>query len=109
MRFVFGHHELDAERFELRREGELVAIQPKVLELIIHLIRNRDRAVGSEELFRAVWPETVVTKSSLARAVSLARRAIADDGRSPATIVTVSRRRTPRGSVVALPGSAHFE
>ncbi len=92
MRFAFGHHELDAERFELRREGEFVAIQPKVLELIIHLIRNRDRAVGSEELFRAVWAETVVTKSSLARAVSLARRAIGDDGRSPAAIVTVPSR-----------------
>ena len=92
MRFAFGHHELDAERFELRREGELVAIQPKVLELIIHLIRNRDRAVGPDELFRAVWPETAVTKSSLARAVSLARRAIGDAGRSPISIVTVPRR-----------------
>lgn len=92
MRLRFGPFELDPERFELRREGELVAIQPKVLELVIHLIRHRDRAVGPEELLRAVWPETAVTRSSLARAVSLARRAIGDDGQRPATIVTVPRR-----------------
>lgn len=92
MRFAFGQFELDADRFELRRGGDLVAIQPKVLELVIHLIRNRDRAVGAEELFRAVWPETVVTKSSLARAVSLARRALEDEGDGPPSIVTVPRR-----------------
>lgn len=92
MRLCFGQFELDPERFELRREGALVAIQPKVLELIIHLIRHRDRAIGFEELLRVVWPETSVTKSSLARAVSLARRAIGDDGQRPAMIVTVPRR-----------------
>lgn len=92
MRFAFGHHELDAARFELRREGELVPIQPKVLELIVYLVLHRDRSVAQGELLAAVWPGTVVTTSSLARAVSLARRAIGDSPSSPQTIVTVPRR-----------------
>ncbi|MBY0401495.1 AAA family ATPase [Myxococcota bacterium] len=91
MRFVFGRFELDADRFELRRAGELVAIQPKVLELVLFLVHHRDRAVGADELLRVVWPETAVTRSSLARAVSLARRAI-DDGDGPSAIRTVARR-----------------
>ena len=91
MWFAFGHHELDTARFELRRDGELVAIQPKVLELIVYLIRHRDRSVGQDELLAAVWPDAIVTKSSLARAVSLARRAIGDSTTNPQAVVTVPR------------------
>ncbi len=87
----FGPFELDPERFELRRYGELVAIQPKVLELIIQLVRHRDRAVRQDELLATVWSDFVVTKSSLARAISLARRAIGDSIRRPELIVTVPR------------------
>lgn len=92
MRFAFGQFELDADRFELRRAGQIVAIQPKVLELVLHLVRHRDRVVLPEELLRAIWSGAAVTRSSLARAVSLARRAIDEDPRSPSAIATVPRR-----------------
>lgn len=92
MIFCFGVHELDEERFELRREGCAVAVQPKALELLLHLVRNRERVVAQQEMLRAVWPDAAVTPGSLARAVSLARAAIGDRGRAPQAIVTVPRR-----------------
>ncbi|MBK7952128.1 MAG: AAA family ATPase [Deltaproteobacteria bacterium] len=92
MRFRFDDIELDGDHFELRRAGRLVSIQPKALELLLLLVRNRDRLVAVDEILAAVWPGVVVTPSSLKRAVSLARRAIGDDGSVARKIATTSRR-----------------
>jgi DNA-binding winged helix-turn-helix (wHTH) protein/tetratricopeptide (TPR) repeat protein len=81
MRYRFGRYELDEETGELRRDGEAVALQPKPFALLRILLRERDRVVSGDELFAALWPEVTVTASSLARAVSLARRAIGDTHR----------------------------
>jgi DNA-binding winged helix-turn-helix (wHTH) protein/tetratricopeptide (TPR) repeat protein len=78
MIYRFGPFELDEGAGELRRGGESVAIQPKPLALLALLIRERSRVVTHEELFGALWPDTIVTPSSLTRAVSHARRAIRD-------------------------------
>jgi DNA-binding winged helix-turn-helix (wHTH) protein len=90
--YAFSDCEVDIERQELRRRGSAVELQPKVLELLLYLIRNGERVVPKEELLAAVWPEAVVTDNSLARAVSLARRAIGDRGAEPSVIVNVPRR-----------------
>jgi DNA-binding winged helix-turn-helix (wHTH) protein len=90
--FAFGDYELDEERFELRRGESAVELQPKALELLLHLVRNREQVVSKAELLAAVWADSVVTDGSLARAVSLARRAIGDRGTEPALIATVARR-----------------
>ena len=45
----FGDYELDLARFELRRAGLRVRVQPKVLDLLVYLVRNRERVVPKEE------------------------------------------------------------
>lgn len=92
MIFTFGDHELDEERFELRRGGARVELQPKVLELLFHLVRHRERVVAKQEILDAVWPDAVVTDGSLARAVSLARLALGDRDAAAGAITTVPRR-----------------
>ncbi len=76
--YRFGAYELDTEAGELRKGASPVALQPKPLQLLQLLIEARDRIVPLDELFEALWPDTVVTPSSLTRAVSHARRAIGD-------------------------------
>jgi len=76
--YRFGHFELDEEAGLLRRAGEPVELQPKPFELLRLLLRERARVVTNDELFAALWPDTVVTPGSLNRAVSHARRAIGD-------------------------------
>ena len=70
MKYGFGDHVLDEERFELRRCELAVEVQPKALSLLLYLVRHRDRVVGKQELFEAIWPGQHVTDGSLARAVS---------------------------------------
>jgi len=90
--FAFGNFELDEGRWELRREGVRVSLQPKTLTLLFYLVHARDRAVSKDELLQRVWRDAVVTESSLSRTVSLARLAIDDRGAEPTAIQTVARR-----------------
>ncbi|MDB4988827.1 MAG: adenylate/guanylate cyclase [Myxococcaceae bacterium] len=88
----FGEFELDARRFELRRQGQRVPVQPKVLKLLIYLVTERTRALSIEELMREVWPHENVTDASLRRAVRGARRALGDGEDTEAYVRTVRGR-----------------
>jgi len=90
--FRFGDCEIDSGRYELRRAGAPVAIEPKVLDLLLHLVRERDRLVTKQELLDAVWPGVHVTESTLTRAVSLARTAVGDSAQAHSVVETVSGR-----------------
>lgn len=87
--FVFDGFELDVQKMELRRDGMLVAVQPRVLQTLIHLVRHRDRAVSKEELIQGPWGGTVVTDGALNQAISLIRLAVKDDGKQQSVIKTV--------------------
>ena len=89
MRFVFGEPELDGARFELRRAGERVAVQPKVLRLLLHLAAHRDRVVSNSELLSELWPDKVVSSGSIKRAVKNARRALGERADSPTSLRNV--------------------
>ncbi len=84
----FGDFELDPDRPELRRSGERVEIQRKPLELLIDLVRHRDRVVSKCELLDRIWPDTAVSESALASALRDLRRVVGDDGRRQETIRT---------------------
>jgi DNA-binding winged helix-turn-helix (wHTH) protein len=57
----------------------MIAVEPKVYDLILYLVRNRDRVVTKAELFGNVWPGAMVGESALTRCVSIARRVIGED------------------------------
>lgn len=72
----FGSCELDLSARELRRDGEIQPLQPKVFDLIAFLIASGDRAVGKDELQEAIWPNVVVSEASLTQAIRKARQAL---------------------------------
>ncbi|UCH30395.1 MAG: winged helix-turn-helix domain-containing protein, partial [Myxococcales bacterium] len=78
MTFVFGEFELDPARRELRVEGKAEALQPQVFDLLLYLVENHERVVPKQELLEELWPDTIVTESSIQRAVSLARSALGE-------------------------------
>jgi DNA-binding winged helix-turn-helix (wHTH) protein/tetratricopeptide (TPR) repeat protein len=92
MRLRFAGFVLDPDRFELRRGGRRVAIEPKPLRLLILLASQPGRAVPSEELHAALWPDVAVERDSLHRAVGAARRALAAAGGEPGLLRTVRGR-----------------
>ena len=54
---------------EVRRNGPLVDVEPRAFDLLIYLIRHRDRAVSKDELQDEVWG-TIVSEVGPFPAVS---------------------------------------
>jgi TolB-like protein len=92
MPFLFENYCLDADRRELKRGSELVAIGPKVFDLLLYLVRNRHQLVTRDELLQAVWRGRIVSESTLTSHINAVRTAIGDTGKAQRLIRTVSRR-----------------
>lgn len=92
MRFLFDDYAIDSDRRELCRNGTAVHVEPQVFDLIVHLIRNRDRVVSKDDLLEHVWSGRIVSESTLSNRVNAARRALGDSGELQQFIKTVPRR-----------------
>jgi tetratricopeptide (TPR) repeat protein len=84
MIFRFGRFELEEGKRELRLGTRPLEMQPRVFDLLVYLVRNHERVVAKDELLSAIWPEVIVTDSSLMRAVSLIRSLLREGGQSDA-------------------------
>ena len=92
MKFNFDNHFLDTDRRELRRGSELVAMQPQVFDLLVHLLKHRDRVVSRDNLIALVWGGRIVSDSTLDSRINAARSAIGDNGREQRLIRTIPRK-----------------
>jgi DNA-binding winged helix-turn-helix (wHTH) protein len=50
VRYLFEDFALDTDRRELCRAGDVLPIAPQVFDLLVFLIRNRERFVSKDEL-----------------------------------------------------------
>src|SRR5262245_60590745 len=92
MRYRFGYHVLDVARRELWRNIEPIAVEPQVFDLLVYLVRNRDRVVTKEDLLEAVWGGRIVSEATLTSRINAARKAIGDTGETQQFIRTSPRR-----------------
>src|SRR5918994_1187265 len=92
MMFRFADHELDLRRHELRRRGEVVHIEPQVFDLLVFLLRNRDRIVSKDEILDAVWDGRIVSEAALSSRINAARKALGENGTDQNLIRTVHKR-----------------
>jgi two-component system, OmpR family, alkaline phosphatase synthesis response regulator PhoP len=53
--YEFGDVQVDFERAEVRKGGQLIGIASKELQLLRYLIDHRDRVVPREEILKNVW------------------------------------------------------
>lgn len=92
MKYVFDSFVIDVATREMVASGTAVRIEPKVLDLILHLIERRDRMVSKDELVANVWQGRVISDAAISSAVSAARRALGDDGQEQRYIRTIHGR-----------------
>src|SRR5207342_3013608 len=92
MQFLFGDHTLDADRRELRRGAEPIAVEPQVFDLLIYLVENRDRVVSKDDLIASIWGGRVVSDSTLTSRINAARKAVGDSGDNQKLIRTIARK-----------------
>jgi adenylate cyclase len=92
LRYLFGDYTLDADRRELCRAGQPVHVEPQVFDLLLYVIRNRDRVVTKDDLIAGVWGGRIVAESTLGNRINAVRHAIGDSGERQQFIRTVARR-----------------
>jgi DNA-binding winged helix-turn-helix (wHTH) protein len=106
--WIFGPFELIPSRQLLEKHGARVAISPKPLAVLIHLIAHRERVVPRAELLAEVWPGVTVSKSAFLSVLRDLRRALDDEASNPLYVAT-ERGQGLRfiGSIYQLPAPGH--
>jgi TolB-like protein len=69
-----------------------VPVEPQVFDLLVHLIRHRDRVVSKDDLLVSVWNGRIVSESALFNRINAARSAIDDTGDQQRLIKTLPRK-----------------
>src|SRR5215510_11904790 len=89
MLYRFYNYTLDEARRELRRMEQLVAIEPKMFQVLRYLLQHRDRVVSKEELLEQCWPETFVSEAALTRCLTKLRKVVQANHTTPPVIKTL--------------------
>jgi DNA-binding winged helix-turn-helix (wHTH) protein/Tol biopolymer transport system component len=88
--FRFADIEVRESEFLITRAGQPLPVEPKVMRLLLYMLRRPGQLIGKDELLDAVWNGTVVSENSLTRNVAYLRHILGDDPRTPRYIATVS-------------------
>jgi TolB-like protein len=92
LHFTFDDYVLDSDRRELTRGPVTVDVGPQVFDLLLYLVRNRERVVSKDDLLQVVWAGRVVSESTLTSQISAVRTAIGDSGAEQRLVKTVPRK-----------------
>jgi TolB-like protein/Tfp pilus assembly protein PilF len=92
VQFLFSDYTLDTDRRELLRGAERIAVEPQVLDLLIHLLQNRDRVVSKDDLITSVWGGRIVSDGTVISRTYAARKVIGDTGQDQRLIRTMPRK-----------------
>jgi DNA-binding winged helix-turn-helix (wHTH) protein/alpha-beta hydrolase superfamily lysophospholipase len=92
MRYSFSNCVLETESYSLSRDGELVAVEPQVFDLLQLLAENAGKLVTKDTLIEVVWDGRIVSEATVSTRINAARTAVGDNGKNQAIIKTVARR-----------------
>jgi DNA-binding winged helix-turn-helix (wHTH) protein len=88
----FGPYRLDPANARLWHETQPIRLTPKAFQVLCFLAARPGQLVRKDELFQAVWAETVVSEATLTSAIQEIRKALADNAREPQYVETVPKR-----------------
>src|SRR5688572_23200267 len=92
MTYRFETFELDTDRYELRRDGEAVRMEPQVFDVLAYLVEHHDRMVPKDELLEKVWGDKYISEAAVNSRLMAARRAVGDSGKEQRLIKTMHGR-----------------
>jgi DNA-binding response OmpR family regulator len=88
--FSSGNLHVDMKRREVTRDGRVLDLKPKEMELLIYFMRNKGRAFTREQLLREVWGYDFYGDSRTVDVhVSWLRQKIEEQQSKPTRILTV--------------------
>ncbi|SMF15723.1 TolB amino-terminal domain-containing protein [Alteromonadaceae bacterium Bs31] len=92
MIYTFNSIEVNTSNFTLLVKGSPSPVEPQVFDLIVYLIKHRDRLNTRQQIFDDLWTDRVVSDATLSNHIKAARALLGDDGERQAIIKTVRGR-----------------
>ncbi|MGC3980180.1 MAG: winged helix-turn-helix domain-containing protein [Steroidobacteraceae bacterium] len=90
--YRFAGLELDTSRFQVRRAGKALSVQPQVFDVLHYLIAHHDRIVSKDELLDKVWQRRFVSEATLSSRIKAVRQLIGDTGKQQGLLLTLRNR-----------------
>jgi len=92
--YRFGEFELNLDAQQLRKNDAAVRLERRPFDLLVMLVRNRERLVSREELIASLWPGNVIIdfESGLNTLVRKVRNVLGDTPDEPRYVETVPGR-----------------
>ena len=90
--YEFGAFRIDPAKRLLWREGEVVALTPKCLDILLALIGSEGQVISKDALMKQVWPDSFVEDGNLTYNISVLRKALGETANQHHYIVTVPGR-----------------
>jgi DNA-binding winged helix-turn-helix (wHTH) protein/TolB-like protein len=82
--YQWGHWRFEPTEFRLLRDGAVVPLPAKTLDLLFTLLKRAPRLVTKEEILAAVWPDAAVEEGNIAFHVAALRKVLDEDEDSSA-------------------------
>ena len=102
--FRFGEFEVDTLSRTLKRGDTAVSLSRRSFDLLLYFVQNSGRVLSKEELLKNIWPDTFVDENSLAKSISVLRKALDESPLESSLVVTVPGRGYQFAGVVELSG-----
>lgn len=90
--FRLGAWLVDPILGKISRGGVTVRLEPRAMDVLVHLAENSTELVTRRRLMAEVWGASEVSDNTLTRVISDLRRALDDDARNPRFVETIHRR-----------------
>lgn len=90
--WAWGDYRLSPAQRRLTCGGRPVAVEDRVFDLLVLLLKHRDRSLDRQSVIAAIWGKRPVSDATLRQLVYKARRAIGDDGEHQSSICTLYGR-----------------
>ncbi len=103
--YQFGDFRLDCGRFELTRNGHLIPVERKPMELLILLAQHGGQLVTRTEIAERLWEREVFvdTEHGINTAIGKIRYTLRDDAEDPRFVQTVTGKGYRFVAPIALP------
>lgn len=92
MKYQVAEFEINTTQFQITSGSTDISVEPKVFDLVVYLIENRQRLVTREELFEKIWAGREVSDTTLSNHIKSARKTLGDNGDLQKVIKTVRGR-----------------
>jgi TolB-like protein/DNA-binding winged helix-turn-helix (wHTH) protein len=90
--FLIGEWRVCPPEGTLARGGEIVRLEPKVMEVLVYLVSRAGDVVTRDDIEREVWRGAIVGYDAVTNTIIKLRKAFGDEPREPRYIGTIPKR-----------------